>query len=268
MSQLVKSVSIENMTNQREAVAALLRQAHESLLQAASLASAAHLGSLRDLFTPHRYYNADFNFLDMDGAGKAIKALDCAGWQYLMNESGMRTFMDAKAREEWDESLTKGNYPDLTRENITATFQRLHDSRGELFERGVIMCFQRLSWDFKTNQPFLFGKRIIIKSLISVWGPRGIYGHVNHRTADELDDLVRVFCVLDGLPEPDHRRAMYHAISDAESKATREWSGPYFSIRWFKKGTGHLTFTRPDLVDKMNRILAKHYPAALACASK
>lgn len=31
-----------------------------------------------------------------------------------------------------------------------------------------------------------------------------------------------------------------------------------------KKGTEHLTFKRPDLVDQCNRILAKRYPEALA----
>ncbi|EJR2496772.1 DUF4942 domain-containing protein, partial [Salmonella enterica] len=29
-------------------------------------------------------------------------------------------------------------------------------------------------------------------------------------------------------------------------------------------GTAHITFKRPDLVDKMNDIIAKHYPGMLA----
>ena len=34
-------------------------------------------------------------------------------------------------------------------------------------------------------------------------------------------------------------------------------------IRTFKNGNGHVTFTRPDLVERMNLIIAKHYPGAL-----
>jgi len=34
-------------------------------------------------------------------------------------------------------------------------------------------------------------------------------------------------------------------------------------IRTFKNGNGHATFTRPDLVERMNLIIAKHYPGAL-----
>jgi hypothetical protein len=37
----------------------------------------------------------------------------------------------------------------------------------------------------------------------------------------------------------------------------------YVSIRTFMNGNGHVTFKRIDLVDKMNRIIAKHYPGAL-----
>jgi len=37
----------------------------------------------------------------------------------------------------------------------------------------------------------------------------------------------------------------------------------YFTIRAYKKGSAHITFTRPDLVEKVNDIIARHYPGAL-----
>lgn len=36
-----------------------------------------------------------------------------------------------------------------------------------------------------------------------------------------------------------------------------------FTIRYFQKGSGHITFKRLDLVDKMNDIVAKHFPGML-----
>ena len=60
-----------------------------------------------------------------------------------MNESGLRTFMAAKAHHEWDENIAKGKVPELTRENLTATFQTIHASRGALFERGVLEIYLR-----------------------------------------------------------------------------------------------------------------------------
>lgn len=37
-----------------------------------------------------------------------------------------------------------------------------------------------------------------------------------------------------------------------------------FAIRYFQKGTAHITFKRQDLVHKLNDIVAKHYPNMLA----
>ncbi|WP_117048223.1 DUF4942 domain-containing protein, partial [Klebsiella pneumoniae] len=37
-----------------------------------------------------------------------------------------------------------------------------------------------------------------------------------------------------------------------------------FSIRYFQKGTAHITFKRYDLTEKMNDIVAKYYPGMLA----
>ncbi|MXD56652.1 DUF4942 domain-containing protein, partial [Escherichia coli] len=37
-----------------------------------------------------------------------------------------------------------------------------------------------------------------------------------------------------------------------------------FSIRYFKKGSAHITFRKPEQVDRLNDIIARHYPGALA----
>jgi hypothetical protein len=36
------------------------------------------------------------------------------------------------------------------------------------------------------------------------------------------------------------------------------------SIRYFQKGTAHISFKRLDLIEKMNDIVARHYPGMLA----
>lgn len=258
MDELVKSVSIDNMLNQRQAVDDLLQRARLLLLEAETLADAAHLGSIRDLFSPRRHHPYDINVLDDDGHRQAMHILDGPAWVYLMNESGNRTFMDRTARQKWDDQIAKGEYPAFTKETVTATFGTLHLSREEMFERGVIETFRRLSWDYKTNQPFKFGKRIIVQYLANEWGS------LNHRALDELEDLHRVFCILDGHKEPDHRDGIANQMQTACANKDTQWTGPYFAIKWYKKGTGHVTFLRSELVTRMNQLLAKRYPNALA----
>lgn len=53
-------------------------------------------------------------------------------------------------------------------------------------------------------------------------------------------------------------------MSAADRNKLKMAKGAYFDMKWFLEGTGHIVFNRLDLVDKMNLILAKHYPNALA----
>lgn len=76
--------------------------------------------------------------------------------------------------------------------------------------------------------------------------------------------------LLDGKPIPDNRgdvttRLMEH-IRYNPSKDVYE--DEFFSIRYFQKGTAHITFKRYDLKEKMNDIVAKHYPGMLAARGR
>jgi hypothetical protein len=265
MTEMVKSVSIENMLNQRAAVMEKIEAAIVLLRDAHTISAAAHLGFPRIQLSTNRY--ALHTMLDddrIDDTRKAIaQEVDSEAWAYLMKESGLRTFMDAKARAEFDKQIYDKSCPALTYDTVAETFKGLYSARGEMFERGVILVFKSLSWDYKTNRPYSFGKRIVLRNLRGKADGRlySGFGFLNNRSCDELDDLVRVFSVLDGKPEPDHRHAMYAQISAAGSSS--ELEADYFQVRWFKNGNGHLTFKRSDLVNKMNKILAKHYPNAL-----
>lgn len=268
-SQLVKSVSIKNLLAQRDGVVKRIRQAHEMLLQAQELAIASGITEATRYYDFGRiiggrdYYNRT-TLLDGKDIENIISRVDAAGWDYLMKQSGMLSLMDAKARADWHAKIEKCETPPLTEDNITATFQTLHGARADMFDRGVIECFRNLAWCYKTNRPFNFGKRIVMRSLrSSISGSVGFsLGHPNSRSADHLDDLIRVFSVLDGKSEPDHRHGAY-SLMNISDKAGDMVENDYLSIRQFRNGNGHVTFKRPDLVAKMNTILARHFPDAL-----
>jgi hypothetical protein len=265
----VKSVSVENMLRQRDAVLEKFRAAVDLLREAREIAAAANVGFPRLKFDEHRY--AVYNMLDDSSRGDVEKnlqrAVDSGAWAYLLSESGLRTFMDQKARQEWDESIEKGNFPEFNDANLRATFTLLYDSRADMFERGVIAVFKSLSWDYKTNKPFRFGKRIVLRfirgSITAARGGGTSLAYVNQRKTDELDDLTRVLSVLDGKPEPDHRQGWFHLLNRVNHTTDPDAENDYMSVRSFRNGNGHVTFKRLDLVEKMNRIIAKHYPGAL-----
>lgn len=184
-------------------------------------------------------------------------------WRDLMLKSGMLSLMDAQAREQWQTNLEEGELPATSEANILSTFEQLHLNKMDVFERGIINVFKGLSWDYKTNCPCCFGKKIIINNLVkhTRWGFSLNWGW----RRDQLADLERMLFLLDRKPIPDNRgdistRLMEH-IRDNPTKGVYE--DELFSIRYFQKGTAHITFKRGVLSEKMNDIVAKHCPGML-----
>lgn len=272
MSQLVRSISMDNLLNQREAIISHMIEARATLKKVERICGAQDINLCHIIATSYDYNSHQILREDTprdDYMRDFTQRLDAQLWQRLMHESGLRTFMDTKARNEWDETIHKKETPPLTLENIEATFERLYNARGEMFERGVIEVFRGLSWDYKSNLPQKFGKRIIVPCFMDS------YGHISsYSRADKLADLERVMYMFDGKPAPDHRTGIVQLCGSIQRKrldrATPSSERPsriaeddYFRVKWFKNQNGHFYFKRADLVDKMNKIISKHYPNAL-----
>lgn len=254
-NELIPSLSITNLLQQREAVKILFQEALGKLEQAHALATAARLG-FPDLSMARGWRGHGLRmtgeFANRTTLLETFQAcVDAGGWTTLLQDSGMRSIMSASKRKEVDEQLGAEKVPALTREAIRATFASLHDSRMDMFEQGVLECFRRLSWDYKTNLPQKFGKRMVMTYLTS-------YGSANMRQTDQLDDLLRVFHLCDGKPEADHRTGAYRLIADA-MQTTSVWpklaENDYISIRLFKNHNGHVTFVKghPNLPSSGHR---------------
>ncbi|WP_237932551.1 DUF4942 domain-containing protein [Buttiauxella sp. S19-1] len=204
----------------------------------------------------------------MEKKETAMKAITCnldrSIWRDLMKKSGMLSLMDGQARDQWDRNLEGDDIPEISEANILSTFKQLHNSKGEVFERGVINVFKSLSWDYKTNSPCAFGKRIIINNVVKYdkWG----YGLAWGWKRDQLVDLERMLHLLEGKPVPDSRADIAYRLSDhiQHNPHSQNFDDTYVVIRYFQKGSAHVTFKRPDLMEKMNDIIAKHYPGMLA----
>ena len=172
--------------------------------------------------------------------------------------------MDAEARSQWAKNLEEGDLPAISEANILSTFKQLHLNKQDVFERGIINVFRGLSWDYKTNNPCYFGKKIIVNNLVKYdkWGYSLNWGW----RRDQLADLERMLFLLDGKTIPDNRHDVTIRLMDfiRDNPHQQAFEDDLFSIRYFQKGSGHITFKRMDLVEKMNDIVAKHFPGILS----
>jgi len=171
----------------------------------------------------------------------------------------MLSVMDAQARDQWYRNLERDKIPAISEANILSNFEQLHQSKNELFERGVSNVFRSLSWDYKSNHPYKFGKKVIVNGLVSYnqWGFT-----LNHSyRRDQLADLERMLFLLEGKAITDNRTdvtAQLYEHIRAAPKMAKIYEDEYFTIKYFMKGSAPLTFRKPELMDKMNIIIAKH----------
>ena len=258
-TELVPGINLNDLMANRQRLLEMSRSAFTTLLEVERLSVAS--GFKRQwLFCwdgirldPYHIARFQEDPVAMVMAGYT-KQMDACGWEHLLHATGLRTFMDSKAREEWDKSIKNRDTPAFEIRAIEATFRHLYEQRGAMVERGVVELFKRLSWDYKSNNPCLFGKKVVVTRFLDYSGTLTSDG-------GGLEDLERAMCVFDGKPEPDHRAGIMNQARQARDEMQLETNNLH--IRWFKNGNAHATFKRLDLVGKINQVIGKHYPGAL-----
>lgn len=264
-NELILSTNIERVVTGRDTALKRIEQLIQQLDAISWLTSKIGGGTAQDwaMKAGHRYDSCLTEKADK-ALPAIIRNIDRSIWRDLMLKSGMMALMDAQARDQWHKNLEEGDLPAISEANILSTFEQLHLNKMDVFERGIINVFKGLSWDYKTNSPCSFGKKIIINNLVTYnrWGFSLNWGW----RRDQLADLERMLFLLDGKPIPENRsyistRLMEH-IRDNPAKDVYE--DEFFRIRYYQKGTAHLAFKRLELIERMNDIIAKHFPGMLA----
>ncbi|EGY8943460.1 DUF4942 domain-containing protein [Salmonella enterica] len=263
-TDVICSTSIERIVTGRNAALEQIRTVTERIAEISTLTSSIGGKTALDWAMKQDFRCGCWLMEKTETAMKAItRNLDRGIWRDLMKKSGMLSLMDAQARDQWYRNLEGDDIPAISEANILNTFEQLHQSRDEVFERGVINVFKSLSWDFKSNSPCKFGSKIIVNGLVKYdrWG----YNLNWSWQRDQLADLERMLMLLDGKPVPDNRADVTRRLGDHihENRGGNSFEDGMFKIKYFQKGTAHIIFKRPELVDKLNDIIARHYPGML-----
>lgn len=254
------------LARMREAVATMAR-GRELAQQAADLAQEAH--GAHGFYFNDRSKDADYGrlFTDIDPSRSLDvyrQHLDARVWTHLLSMTGMASLMDRTAKEEFDKSLA-GNVPEVTRDNVHATFEALLGDAQLIFQRGLARAFSNLDRRFKSHDAFKIGSRVVLTNVFDG------YGHVHYgsRMHETITDIERVLAVLDGDATPpgalmEKIRESRGGIFGARQSVTET---PYLRVRGFKNGNAHLWFLRDDLVEKANKVLAAYYGEVLPDAA-
>ncbi|GKW26518.1 restriction methylase [Pectobacterium carotovorum subsp. carotovorum] len=228
-TELICSTNIERIVTGRDAALQQIEQLLNQLQSISMLTATIGGGTAEDwaLKQGHRY-DCWLTETPAKAMPAITRTLDRNIWRDLMLKSGMLSLMDAEARTQWHKNLDEGDLPVISEANIFSTFEQLHQSKQEVFERGVVNVFKGLSWDYKTNHPCYFGKKIIISNLVTYnrWG----FGLNWGWPRDQLADLERMLYLLDGKPIPDNRGDLTIRLMD-HIRDNPHQQGPLLSER-------------------------------------
>lgn len=184
----------------------------------------------------------------------AIKGIDRYLWRESFERTGFMQLLDADSKNKLEKSI-QHEPPEFTEANIQTTFLELFQQSDRMFSDGIVNVFRCLSGDYKTNDVFKIGTKIIIGYMIQHSYGGGMefrYGFGE----DRINDIDRVFKVLDGKK---HNARELSTVMNEAFKKKLPYEDDYYFARAFKNGNLHLTLKRCDLVDKINVIIAKHY---------
>ncbi|WP_273522348.1 DUF4942 domain-containing protein [Rhodosalinus sediminis] len=191
------------------------------------------------------------------------RQLDAGIWQHLLTTTGLRRLMDAEALEALERELMDA-VPEATEANVRATIEALMGDAALIFQRGLANAFAKLDPRFKSHDAFKIGARIIFPNAFDDWGGVAF----GNRTWRHIADVERVLALLDGAAPG--MESIEHAV-----RLDRRGHGPhqsqtetrYFRLDGFKNGNAHLWFTRDDLVERANKVLAEFYGEVLPDAA-
>jgi predicted RNA methylase len=262
MNLPVPRQTIEAICQRRDEALNLYAHAFEALQRASRAASEATFGNFS------HYDRADERLYDVsvgleEWQKRMGQALDRGVWRYLFRATDIEKLMDARAKEDFHRQITN-DPPPATPDNCLATLSELMANADTLFKRGIANVFSRLDRRFRSHDGFKIGARIILER---AFGDGGIWNY-SARIDDTLRDIERTFHILDGGAQPDFAASFVARLREARraDRSLTEFRDPYFRITWFGNGNAHLWFLRPDLVTKVNQLLADYYGETLGDA--
>lgn len=272
---LVTNVEIVRVCGQRDAALSRMAEAVDAFKRAAGLATQAsdHAVSaarntrftLADR-TKDAAFRALFHTFDADASLRAFRHhVDASVWTYVLDATGLSNLMDATAKEEFYAQLASDDVPQVNEGNIAATVEKFRTDAPLIFQRGLARSFTALDPRFKSHDAFRFEDRIIFTHVFDQWGCLSW----SNKGFDHIADVERVLAVLDrSVPAPGELRREVEACRGRGIDPRQgECQARYFKIRTFKNGNAHVWFTRKDLVEKANRVLADYYGAVLPDAA-
>lgn len=199
-----------------------------------------------------------------------LKEVRAKYWQELLCNPKFVGKLTTKVQEEYHKKVDTLSGYDFSEYNIKTLLAELNAQVKSGIENEIEVMFDRLTEKhsyypefsknrhyyngWKTNQAYKIDKKVIIPccGVFSSWSGR----FDEYRAVEVLQDIERILNFFDGnmTAEVD----LHDTIRDYTNNGiTKNIRLKFFDVTFYKKGTAHITFRCPELIDRFNIYVAK-----------
>jgi len=199
-------------------------------------------------------------------------------WREVMGKLNVQKYMTHKVLNDFEQYGKQNGYMNFTKENVLALVDMVFENRGTIMEKAVTAVFDiftsyhkenRLHIEgWKTNNKFKVNRKIILPYWVKWddWSTQADlkrYGSkfsMNYHQYSEYGDIDRVMCYLTG-EDFDQCYTIRQALETRFNRIGKVYPGTsfdsecesqFFDLKFFKKGTLHITFKDERLWQEFN----------------
>jgi hypothetical protein len=192
------------------------------------------------------------------------RALRGGAWEHAFGMVEFDKWLDSRQVEDLMRDVRQNSAIPFTAENVRGTLTNVLAQRRKLFEQSAWNVFEALTKHhkgntsgtegWKTNDSFKVNKRLVFPYGCDYSFSGFTLYQMYRNSAPLYRDLDRVLAVLDG--------QRFDSVTTIADSLEAQWKvdprhpgscqSTYFDIRFFMKGTVHLAWRRPDLLEKFN----------------
>lgn len=219
------------------------------------------------------YDSNESSYSDQATYDQEAAELTQKAWDRVLRMTKVKDRMSSDAQRQFDRMVKEQYGLAFTEQNIYNLLNQLVDNSADIAKNCVLDAYDMLTrystknldpkkrW--KTNNAYRINKRVILPV------PIGICPHLHswqsslyyEYRSQYVVDLDRALCHLTGKGIENVISTM-QALNDAvaprsQHLVTGDAESTFFKIKFYKKGTAHLTFKDPDLLDRFNIFVAK-----------
>lgn len=186
-------------------------------------------------------------------------------WKALLIKSNALSRLPSSVQAEYRAKVSSYVNYDFSEFNINALLKDINSRLKSSIEKSILDIFEKLTYEhayypeccknrhyfngWKTNKAWKVGSKVILPGM-------DVFSYSNYSVECVLKDIEGVLNFFNGCMTAE--LSSFSLSSLVSSGQTKNVPFKYFTVSFYKKGTAHITFTCPKLIERLNLFAAQN----------